>query len=188
MKAIGSIRAVLALAAVLAAVAAALLPAAAPARTSRPHGAGCTARHRTAAQRRAAAKGCAKHTARSRKPKPAARRRPRPAAPQPPKPRLVPAECEDGSTPSAEGSFACEDGSRPVCEDGSAPTATGAGGMPMCAIAPEEGEACAQESAGAEECPLVEWACAEQREGSAAPAPCEEDSAEALAGEPRRDA
>jgi hypothetical protein len=65
---------------------------------------------------------------------------------------MVPARCEDGSTPVREagGSFVCEDGSEPQCEDGATPTVSRNGKSLVCAV-PAEGEASASESECEEE-------------------------------------
>lgn len=53
---------------------------------------------------------------------------------------LVPATCEDGSTPvqAADGSFSCDDGSAPECEDGSTPTPADKGTSLVCAVPIED--------------------------------------------------
>lgn len=182
-------RAPIALAAVLALLACALLPSSAPARAARRRASACAAGQRSAGRRRGSSpKPCASRRTRNRKTsghKRSGRRRNAPAPAPAATTRLVPAECEDGGSPvAAAGSYSCADGSQPACEGGSAPTAEGAGGAPMCVV-PIEAEAgsCGQEAAASQECPLVEWACQDEREGSEAPQPCEASSGEQPAGE-----
>jgi hypothetical protein len=71
---------------------------------------------------------------------------------------LVPATCEDGSTPVqvSGGSLSCSDGSVPACEDGSTPTRSAKGAGLLCAV-PIEGGSEAGEGECEEE---LEAACA----------------------------
>ncbi len=93
----------------------------------------------------------------------------------------MPARCGDGSAPlhAGDGSFSCNDGSKPECEDGATPKVSNNGKSLVCLVAAAGGA-----SAGETECEEEEPSCGTGSEsGEQACEASGEDSSPACEGE-----